>query len=141
MGNLTLRSFCLLCVAISLGAFGQLFLKMGMPQGAIGGGHGLIDTVLSILKAMLAPKVLTGLGLYSISTMFWLMAVSRVRLSVAYPLISMSYPLVVVLSATVLHEQVKWVTAIAGLAFISAGVSFIGLGLGQSGKEDTACKG
>ncbi len=134
-GNLTLRSFFLLCIAISLGAFGQIFLKMGMPQGTIAGGQGLVDTVLSILRAMLGVKVLTGLALYSISTLFWLTAVSRVRLSVAYPLISMSYPLVVVLSATILHEQVQWMYAIAGLAFISAGVSFIGLGLGRGVKE------
>lgn len=140
-GNLTLRSFFLLCIAISLGAFGQLFLKMGLPPGSIAGGQGLVDTLISILKAMLGAKVIIGLALYSISTLFWLMAVSRVRLSVAYPLISMSYPLVVVLSATILHEQVKWVMAIAGLAFISAGVSFIGLGLGKGSKEAKACKG
>lgn len=135
-GNLTLRSFFLLCIAIALGAFGQLFLKMGLPPGAIKGGNGLVETLIAILTAMMDARVLTGLALYSISTLFWLMAVSRVRLSVAYPLISMSYPLVVVLSATVLHEQVRWVFAVAGLAFITAGVSFIGLGLGKGAKED-----
>lgn len=139
-GNLTLRSFGIICIAIALGGFGQVFLKMGLPPGSIAGGHGLIRTVLSIIIAMTNAKVLLGLGLYVISTFFWLMAVSRVRLSVAYPLISMSYPLVVVLSATILHEQVKWVFAIAGLAFISAGVSFIGLGLGRGAKEDGSCK-
>ena len=141
MGNLTLRSFCLICIAIALGGFGQIFLKMGLPPGSIAGGHGLVGTVIGILIAMTNGKVIIGLSLYVISTFFWLMAVSRVRLSVAYPLISMSYPLVVVLSATILHEQVRWVYAIAGLAFISAGVSFIGLGLGKSGKEANSCKG
>lgn len=140
-GNLTLRSFGLICIAIALGGFGQVFLKMGLPPGSIAGGHGLIGTFVSILKAMTDAHVLGGLALYTVSTLFWLMAVSRVRLSVAYPLISMSYPLVVVLSATILHEHIKWVMAIAGLAFITAGVSFIGLGLGKSGKEGKACKG
>jgi drug/metabolite transporter (DMT)-like permease len=141
MGNLTPRSFCLICIAIALGGFGQVFLKWGLPPGAIAGGHGLVGTVFGILVAMTNPKVVIGLALYVISTFFWLMAVSRVRLSVAYPLISMSYPLVVVLSATILHEQVKWVLAVAGLAFISAGVSFIGLGLGRGAKEGESCKG
>lgn len=141
MGNLTPRTFCLICVAIALGAFGQVFLKWGLPAGSIVGGQGLLATVLSILKAMLTAKVLTGLAFYAVSTLFWLMAVSRVRLSVAYPLISMSYPLVVILSATILHEQVRWLFAAAGLAFISAGVSFIGLGLGRSAKEGEPCKG
>jgi drug/metabolite transporter (DMT)-like permease len=135
MGNLTPRSFCLICIAILLGGFGQVFLKWGLPPGSIAGGHGFLATVLGILEAMANPKVIAGLSFYVISTFFWLMAVSRVRLSVAYPLISMSYPLVVILSATILREQVRWVFAIAGLAFISAGVSFIGLGLGRSAKE------
>lgn len=135
MGNLTPRSFCLICIAIVLGGFGQVFLKWGLPPGSIAGGDGFLATVLGILEAMTNPKVIVGLSFYVISTFFWLMAVSRVRLSVAYPLISMSYPLVVILSATMLHEQVRWVLAIAGLAFISAGVSFIGLGLGKGVKE------
>ena len=135
MGNLTPRSFFLICIAIALGGFGQVFLKWGLPPGAIAGGHGFVGTVFSILVAMTNIKIIIGLAFYIISTFFWLMAVSRVRLSVAYPLISMSYPLVVILSATILHEQVRWVFAVAGLAFISAGVSFIGLGLGKSDKE------
>lgn len=139
-GNLTLRSFALLCIAITLGGFGQIFLKMGLPPGAIAGGHGPVQILLGILVAMTNGKVILGLSLYAISTLFWVLAISRVRLSVAYPLISMSYPLVVVLSAVILHEQVKWLLALAGLAFISAGVSFIGLGLGKSGKEAEPCK-
>ena len=141
MGNLTLRSFGLICIAVALGGFGQVFLKMGLPPGSIAGGNGLVETVLGILKAMLNGKVIVGLSLYVISTFFWLMVVSRVRLSVAYPLISLSYPLVVILSAVILHEQIRWVMAVAGLAFIIAGVSFIGLGLGRSGEEAKACKG
>lgn len=140
-GNLTLRSFGLICIAVCLGAFGQVFLKMGLPPGSIAGGHGLVGTLVGILTAMANVKVIAGLGLYVISTFFWLMAVSRVRLSVAYPLISMSYPLVVVLSATILKEHVNWLFAVAGLAFISAGVSFIGLGLGRGGEEGKSCKG
>ena len=135
MGNLTPRTFGLICIAIVLGGFGQVFLKWGLPPGSIAGGDGFLATVLGVLEAMTNPKVVAGLSFYVISTFFWLMAVSRVRLSVAYPLISMSYPLVVILSATILHEQVRWVLAIAGLAFISAGVSFIGLGLGKGVKE------
>ncbi len=85
---------------------------------------------------MLQPWILGGLALYVISTFFWMMIISRVRLSVAYPLISMSYPVVVVLSAVILHEQVYWRFAAAGLVFISLGVSFIGLGLGRAQESD-----
>jgi len=121
-----------LCIAIALGAFGQVFLKMGLGEHGIAAGHELLETILNIARTMLTPKVVLGLALYVVSTFFWLTAISRVRLSVAYPLISLSYPLVVVLSATILGEQVRWPYAAAGLAFIIAGVSFIGLGLGRN---------
>lgn len=141
MGNLTLASFGLICVAISLGAFGQVCLKMGLGEHGIAPGNGLLQTIVHIAAAMITPKVFAGLALYVFSTFFWLTAISRVRLSVAYPLISLSYPLVVVLSATILGEQVRWLYAIAGLAFISAGVSFIGLGLGRGKEAEVECKG
>lgn len=138
-GNLTFRTFAVLCVAITLGAFGQLFLKMGLGAQGIPVGHGLLETVASIAFAMLRPKVMLGLALYVTSTFFWLTAVSRVRLSVAYPMISLSYPLVVVLSAIILREQVRWSYALAGLVFICAGVSFIGLGLGKMADHGKEC--
>ncbi len=141
MGNLTLASFGLICIAISLGAFGQIYLKMGLGEHGIAPGNGLLQTIVHIAAAMVTPKVFAGLALYVFSTFFWLTAISRVRLSVAYPLISLSYPLVVVLSATILGEQVRWLYAIAGLAFISAGVSFIGLGLGRGKETEAECKG
>ena len=142
MGNLTLSSFGILCIAITLGSFGQVFLKMGLGPKGIAGGAGILQTVANIAMAMLHPWVLAGLSLYVISTFFWLVVISKVRLSVAYPLISMSYPLVVVLAAVMLPgEHPRWPFAIAGLAFISVGVSFIGFGLGKSGKVSDQCKG
>lgn len=130
-GNLTPSSFGLIWIAISLGSAGQILLKLGLGHNDLGGG-GLAGTLLKILGAMANPYVFCGLALYVISTFFWILVLSRVRLSVAYPLISMSYFVVVILSALVLHENVNWGYAIAGLMFISAGVSFIGLGLGRA---------
>jgi drug/metabolite transporter (DMT)-like permease len=52
----------------------------------------------------------------------------------------MSYPVVVLLSGPMLGEHVRVAWAVAGLVFISAGVSFIGLGLGKSKMEAKPCK-
>lgn len=81
---------------------------------------------------MLHPFVALGLALYVISTFTWLLLISRVRLSVAYPMISISYAMVMVLSVLILHETVHWPYAIIALACIGMGVSFIGLGLGRA---------
>jgi len=88
---------------------------------------------------MLTPWVLLGLGLYVISTFTWLLVISRVRLSVAYPMISISYVMVMLLSWLILREKIDWAVAAAALVFIGAGVSFIGLGLGRG--PDTNAEG
>lgn len=131
-GNLTFRSFMLLLFTMMLGSFGQVFLKRGMPPNVAAHSTSLWNTLLAILQAMLNPYVILGLVLYVLSVLTWIILLSKVRLSVIYPMISTSYPVVVVLSALILKEHVRWLYAVGGLIMISAGVSFIGLGLGQS---------
>ncbi|MCE5200640.1 MAG: hypothetical protein ABFD54_03755 [Armatimonadota bacterium] len=129
-GNLTIGSFGLMCASVILMGFGQLFMKLGLGPKNLDAGS-LIKTFLNILRIMFSPKVFAGLCLYVVSAFLWLLVLSKVRLSVAYPMLSISYFLVVGLSATVLRERVNWRMAGLGLLFISLGVSFIGFGLGQ----------
>jgi drug/metabolite transporter (DMT)-like permease len=127
--QLTLSSFLMICVFVTVISFGQILLKKG-----IGGSTLAVDTavgtLLNIFRVILRPLTLLGLGLYVLGTMIWILVLSRVPLSVAFPMLSMSYFLVVILSATVLHERVNWRLAIVGLLLISGGVSLIGLGMG-----------
>lgn len=142
-GNLTPRSFLLLLVSITLGSFGQICLKAGMMTSKVGvnsdefagQAHSLVGTFLGILRTMGHPYVIVGLTLYVISTFTWLVLLSKVRLSVAYPMISISYVFVVTLSALILRENVALGWAIPGLLLISGGVSFIGLGLGRMAEK------
>lgn len=140
-GNLTSRTFILLLISITLGSFGQICLKVGMTASkaaASAQSASIINTVVSLLCSMAQPYVLLGLTLYAISTTTWLLLLSKVRLSVAYPMISISYVFVVILSAALLKESVAWSKAVPGLLLISGGVSFIGLGLGRmAGKQPT----
>jgi drug/metabolite transporter (DMT)-like permease len=139
-GNLTPRSFLLLLISITLGSFGQICLKAGMMTSAAGvktdefarQTHSMVGTFLGILRTMGHPFVILGLSLYVISTLTWLLLLSKVRLSVAYPMISISYVFVVILSSLLLRgENVAWGWAIPGLLLISGGVSIIGFGLGR----------
>ena len=131
-GKLTLSAFLLILFGISLGSAGQICFKIGLGSGKIPIDPSPFVTFLSVAKVMMRPWVMAGLMLYVVSTFTYLLALSRVRLSVAYPLISMGYVIVVVLSSVILKEPVDWKYAIAGLVCISLGVSFIGLGMGQS---------
>ncbi|MCE5314596.1 MAG: hypothetical protein ABFD49_11640 [Armatimonadota bacterium] len=129
-GNLTLGSFGLMCASVTLMAIAQVLQKLGLGKAELAGSSPA-KTFLNIVRMMFTPKVMVGLFLYVISAFLWILVLSKVRLSVAYPMLSISYFLVVILSSTVLHERVNWRMAGLGLLFISAGVSFIGLGLGQ----------
>lgn len=131
-GNLTIGSFGLICIAIALGSCGQICLKLGLGHRDLGGAS-VFATFFKILHAMANPYILIGLACYVVSTFFWILVLSKVRLSVAYPMISMGYVIVVILSSVVLREHMDWRYAGIGLLCICAGVSFIGFGLGQMG--------
>ncbi len=130
MGALTAGSFGLLLISVTLGSFGQICMKTGVRGRSISTGESPIQTFIQILHAMANPYVILGMLLYVISLFVWIIILTRVRLSVAYPMISMGYVLVVVLSAAILKEHVDWRFAVAGLVLICGGVSFIGLGMG-----------
>lgn len=132
LGNLTLASFCLLLVSLTLGSFGQICLKLGLREAPIKAAGSIPATFLNIIHSMMQPYVMLGLALYVISTFTWLLLISRVRLSVAYPMISISYVMVMLLSFLILHETIHWGYALGGLFCIGVGVSFVGLGMGQA---------
>jgi len=127
MNGLTLTTFCMIWMTLILLSFGQVCLKLGVGNKAIPVGKTPVHTLINIIKAMLRLKVILGFSLYVIGTFIWLVVLSRTPLSIAFPMLSMSYFLVVTLSATILHERVDWRFAIAGLVCISLGISFIGL--------------
>lgn len=120
----------MICVFITLVSFGQVLLKKALAgktlmSGSVGG------TFVNIVRSMFHPYMIVGLTLYVLGTFIWLLVLSRVRLSVAYPMMSLSYFMVVGLSWAVLRERIDWRFAAIGLLLICAGVSFIGFGMGR----------
>lgn len=79
--------------AIAIGAGGQLFLREGARTLA---GQGVAQVLAG---AMHSPAVFFGLVLYAVSSVLWLVVLSRLPVSVAYPLGASGYVLVVLLSA------------------------------------------
>jgi len=94
-----------LLIAISLGAVGQIALKHGMR-------HAHIASFGALAQAIFTPYVMLGLGLYAVSSCFWLVVLSKWKLSYAYPMIAISYIGVVFLSRLVFNEKVaplQWI--------------------------------
>lgn len=126
MQGMTWTSFGMIWVTLVLLSIGQICIKLGLGTESIPTGGNPVRTIINILKTMMRPKVLLGFSFYVVGTIIWIYVLSRVPLSIAFPFFSMSYFLVVILSATVLKERVVWKYALTGLVLISIGVAFIG---------------
>jgi drug/metabolite transporter (DMT)-like permease len=118
-GNLSL-----ILAAVVCGIGGQITLKMGMTQvGQIGDGA-LAQPLAIALRVLSSPLVLGGLGLYVLGAVVWLTVLSRVPLSLAYPILALSYAFTPVLAWLILGESVPYVRW-AGIATICAGVFLV----------------
>lgn len=83
-------SFLLILTGVLLNAAAQLLLKAG--TNAIGTFSFSMDNVLPIgWKIATQPPIIGGLACYGISVVVWIMALSRVEVSVAYPMLSIGY--------------------------------------------------
>lgn len=109
--------------AVLASAVGQLVLKKGMgSMGVLTLDAGHLGGILA--RIMTNPYILLGLAIYACGTLFWLVALSRVDLSYAYPFVSFSYVVMLVASWLLLNEQIS-LLRIAGSAVVILGVLLI----------------
>jgi multidrug transporter EmrE-like cation transporter len=97
-----------------------------MKQGMIKFGEVTFDNNIpvTIIKMFFMPNVLLGLLFYGVSTVFWLVALSKIELNVAYPMLSIGYILIMILSFFLLNESIT-LYKVAGTLLIVAGVTLI----------------
>jgi drug/metabolite transporter (DMT)-like permease len=119
-----LTTILLLLASVSLATTGQLLLKSGMNEIGV---LDLTDVGQLIRSALTTWQLLTGLTVFAASAVFWLLTLSRVPLSTAYPIVSLSYLLILGFSVLVLDERPN-ATIWTGAALIMSGISLIGIG-------------
>lgn len=125
---MTPGTLLMLLASIALATTGQLLLKAGVDVvGAAGGGLGIGDLGALIGSIFTNWRLLTGLSLFGFSSIFWLLTLSRLDLSTAYPFVSLSYLLILGFSVVALGEHPPLVTW-GGAALIMVGVILIGFG-------------
>ena len=122
-----LSSVLLILLSISIAVTGQLLLKIGIDRIGVN-GIGSMKALISLFSGIIrSPMVLTGLFLYFISAAIWLVILSTVDLSFAYPFIGLSYVIILVFSRLILKEEVnplRW----AGALIVTVGVVIISRG-------------
>jgi drug/metabolite transporter (DMT)-like permease len=116
-----MNSLWALWASIAIGGLAQIFLKRGVS------GRIYFSRLPSFAwwKGLLWSGWLWAWGIsFVIATGLWLIALSRIPISYAFPLLSSSYILVAVLSKWVLNESVPAARWLA-MAVICAGVILI----------------
>jgi len=110
--QITVLRWVLLCVALN--AVGQILFKVART----------VHPDASLISLFFAVETWGGFIVYGLSAVCWLWILSRAQLSLAYPLLSLSFPIVVGLSAILFSESitaVRWV----GVGVIVTGVSLL----------------
>jgi multidrug transporter EmrE-like cation transporter len=113
----------LIMLGVMLNATAQLFLKEGMRR--IGHFEFVWANIVPI-GIMVAGNlfVLAGLACYVVSVGVWLLVLSRVEVSFAYPLLSVGYIVNAVAGYYLFQENLS-LTRVTGILIICVGVYFV----------------
>ncbi len=120
---MTAISFLLVLTGVLLNAAAQLLLKAG--TNAVGHFEFSAQNILPVgMKLAFEPHILGGLGCYVVSVVVWIMALSRVEVSIAYPMLSIGY-VVNALAAWYLFGEALGAMRLTGIGFIIVGVFLV----------------
>ena len=114
------KALAILIVGLCFSVAGELMLKTGMNKVGVLSLHP-DNLLVGLWRTFTNPLVLVGFVSVFLASIFWLSVISRIPLSLAYPMMSLSYVVVVAASALLLREQIT-PTRVLGVAIIIAGV-------------------
>jgi multidrug transporter EmrE-like cation transporter len=116
-------SFSLILTGVLLNAAAQLLLKAG--TNAVGHFEFSMENALPVgMRLALEPHILGGIFCYLISLVVWIMGLSRVPVSVAYPMLSIGYVINAV-AAWYLFGESLTALRLTGIGFIVVGVFLV----------------
>ena len=99
---------------------GQLFFK---------GSADFINSHPSLrfpMSYLMNPWFYTAVSLYVVSTFVWTQILTKMALSVAYPIVSAAYILTLIGAAIFFHEHISAISVV-GVLLIMSGISLIAL--------------
>ncbi len=114
----------LILLSVTITAIAQIVLKAGMSgaaiQRALAGGF----APRTVLTVFLDPFVFGGLVLYFLAALLWLIVLSKVEVSLAYPFVALGFVLTALFGRLFFHEALS-PTRIAATLLICAGVALL----------------
>ena len=116
-------SFSLVMLGVLLNAAAQLLLKAG--TNAVGEFAFNAGNIIPVgWRLATEPHILGGLACYVVSVVVWIMALSRVEVSIAYPMLSVGY-VVNAIAAWYLFGEAVTPARLVGIGVIILGVFIV----------------
>ena len=114
--NPQLKAIPLILIGVMLNASAQICLKKGL--------HGGMQLELgAVVRLLLTPWILAGLGCYAVSVLVWMKALSMVEVNYAYPFLALGFLANALMAKSFLGE------AIPPLRWLSLAIIVVGVGL------------
>jgi len=118
-----ISSVGLILLSVASGVAGQLAIKLGVNR--LGAAAMVAAGPASILMtAFRSPLVWLGLALYGVGALAWILVLTRLDLSLAYPFLALNFVLITVVSRLFLGEAIpglRW----GGIIVICFGILLI----------------
>lgn len=113
-------NFLYILATVLFTVYGQLVVKWQVAQA---GAYPLVtsEQLIFLLKLLLNPWIMSGVAAGFLALLCWMAAMTKFELSYAYPFMSLSFLLVLILSAILFHEQLT-VSKIVGVVLVVAGI-------------------
>ena len=117
-----LPTIWLIALSIASGVGGQTAIKLGVRNVAASGLA--LDPFGIITLILRAPLIVLGLGLYALGAVAWIVVLSRLDLSYAYPFLALNFVLISLVSWLLLGESIpalRWL----GIGCICIGILLV----------------
>ena len=113
-------SYLYVLITVLLTVYGQIVIKWQVGQaGAFPADT--YDRVHFLWTLLLNPWVASSFAAALVAALFWIVAMTKLQLSHAYPFVAVSFALVLLLSWALLNEPLTW-QKVAGVILIACGV-------------------
>jgi multidrug transporter EmrE-like cation transporter len=99
-----MKPVLLLLISAVSASMGQVLFKKGVL--VTGEVNFKTSIVGELIKLVFSPAIFSGLTLYFISTVLWLIALSKTTLNFAYPFTALTFVLVMVSSRVIFLENI-----------------------------------
>lgn len=121
-------NYILIFISVCLSAFSQVVLRYGMTRPAVADALSGANSAPAIILAIArSPFVIGGLSCYGLGAILWLLVLSKIPVSYAYPFVSLGIVLTTLAGVVVLREAITF-TSCVGIALIISGILFVAFG-------------